>query len=87
VGVSTSVVYRILFTLSNMGYLNRRDQYELGAKFISDGFSYLYQHIRLGDYPAPAPRNLPELTALIDADRERGWVLHRSDYSPMPLCN
>lgn len=161
VGVSTSAVYRILFTLTHMGYLNKRNnQYELGAKVISDGFSYLasrdiveiamphlndlrdrtslschlsirehtdslylyrafaaqrlsvnipigtripchctamgrmlltalsdaelgtlYQHIRLDDYPAPAPRNLPELTALIGSGRERGWVLHRSDYS------
>ncbi|MBT8767691.1 IclR family transcriptional regulator [Metapseudomonas boanensis] len=41
----------------------------------------LYQHVRLDDYPAPAPRTLPELQQLIAQDRERGWVLHRSDYS------
>lgn len=160
-GVSTSAIYRILFTLTQMGYLNKRNtQYELGARVISDGFSYLasrdivdvamphlnelrdktslschlsirehtdslylyrafaaqrlsvnipvgtriachctamgrmlltelddarlgalYQHIRLDDYPAPAPRTLPELQATISEDRERGWVLHRSDYS------
>lgn len=160
-GVSTSAIYRILFTLTQMGYLNKRNtQYELGARVISDGFSYLasrdivdiamphlnelrdktslschlsirehtdslylyrafaaqrlsvnipvgtriachctamgrmlltelddarlgalYQHIRLDDYPAPAPRTLPELQAMISEDRERGWVLHRSDYS------
>ncbi|BGE66939.1 TPA: IclR family transcriptional regulator [Pseudomonas aeruginosa] len=41
----------------------------------------LYQHVRLDDYPPPAPRTLPELQQLIALDRERGWVLHRSDYS------
>ncbi|MNB92679.1 Pca regulon regulatory protein [compost metagenome] len=160
-GVSTSAVYRILFTLINTGYLNKiNTQYELGARVISDGFSYLanrdivevamphlnllrdrtslschltireqtdslyvyrafaaqrlsvnipigtriachctamgrmlltalddielaalYQHIRLDDYPSPAPRTLPELQTLISNDRQRGWVLHRSDYS------
>ncbi|MCV4343726.1 IclR family transcriptional regulator [Pseudomonas capsici] len=159
--VSTSAVYRILFTLTHMGYLNKvNSQYELGTRVISDGFSYLasrdivevamphlnelrdrtslschlsireqtdslylyrafaaqrlsvnipvgtriachctamgrmlltalseaelgalYQHIRLDDYPPPAPRTLPELQGLIQSDRERGWVLHRSDYS------
>src|SRR3990167_4473516 len=43
--------------------------------------SALYQHIRLDDYPPPAPRTLPELQQLIAEDRQRGWVLHRSDYS------
>ncbi|HEJ2935022.1 IclR family transcriptional regulator [Pseudomonas aeruginosa] len=43
--------------------------------------SQLYQHVRLDDYPPPAPRTLPELQQLIAQDRERGWVLHRSDYS------
>ena len=160
-GVSTSAVYRILFTLTSMGYLNKLNtQYELGARVISDGFSYLasrdivevamphlnllrdrtslschlsireqtdslylfrafaaqrlsvnipigtriachctamgrmlltalnetelaqlYQHVRLDDYPTPAPRTLPELQRLITEDRDRGWVLHRSDYS------
>ena len=160
-GVSTSAMYRILFTLINTGHLNKiNTQYELGARVISDGFSYLanrdivevamphlnllrdrtslschltireqtdslyvyrafaaqrlsvnipigtriashctamgrilltalddiklgalYQHIRLDDYPSPAPRTLPELQALILTDRQRGWVLHRSDYS------
>lgn len=45
------------------------------------GLRLLYQHLRLDDYPPPAPRTLPELQALIARDRERGWVLHRSDYS------
>ena len=41
-GVSNSAVYRILFTLTSMGYLNKQNtQYELGARVISDGFSYL----------------------------------------------
>lgn len=160
-GVSTSAVYRILFTLTDMGYLNKHNtHYELGARVISDGFSYLasrdivevaiphlndlrdrislschlstreqtdslylyrafaaqrlsvnipvgtriachctamgrmlltalddgalgalYEHIRLDGYPTPAPRTLPELQGLIAEDRERGWVLHRSDYS------
>lgn len=160
-GVSTSAVYRILFTLTDMGYLNKLNtHYELGARVISDGFSYLasrdivevamphlnllrdrtslschlsireqtdslylfrafaaqrlsvnipigtriachctamgrmlltqladaqlgqlYQHVRLDDYPTPAPRTLPQLQSLIAEDRERGWVLHRSDYS------
>ncbi|MDR0278383.1 MAG: IclR family transcriptional regulator [Paucimonas sp.] len=43
--------------------------------------SQLYQHVRLDDYPPPAPRTLPELQQLIVEDRQRGWVLHRSDYS------
>lgn len=160
-GITPSAVYRILFTLTDMGYLNKHNtQYELGARVISDGFSYLasrdivevamphlndlrdrtslschlsireqtdslylyrafaaqrlsvnipvgtriachctamgrmlltalsdselgalYQHIRLDDYPTPAPRTLPELQGLIAEDRERSWVLHRSDYS------
>jgi DNA-binding IclR family transcriptional regulator len=160
-GVSTSAVYRILFTLTDMGYLNKHNaQYELGARVISDGFSYLasrdivevamphlnqlrdrtslschlsireqtdslylyrafaaqrlsvnipigtriachctamgrmlltalddsalgalYQHIPLDDYPTPAPRTLPQLQALIQGDRQQGWVQHRSDYS------
>ncbi|MFK3799207.1 MULTISPECIES: IclR family transcriptional regulator [unclassified Pseudomonas] len=160
-GVTPSAVYRILFTLTDMGYLNKHNtQYELGARVISDGFSYLasrdivevamphlndlrdrtslschlsireqtdslylyrafaaqrlsvnipvgtriachctamgrmlltalneaelgalYQHIRLDDYPTPAPRTLPELQGLIAEDRAQGWVLHRSDYS------
>lgn len=159
--VSTSAIYRILVTLTHMGYLNKlNSHYELGARVVSDGFSYLasrdivevampalnalrdrtslschlsirehtdslylyrafaaqrlsvnipvgtriachctamgrmlltalnddqlgalYQHIRLDDYPPPAPRTLPELQAMIREDRERGWVLHRSDYS------
>jgi len=46
----------------------------------------LYQHVRLDDYPPPAPRTLPELRAMLDQDRERGWVLHRSDYSTAIAC-
>lgn len=160
-GVSNSAVYRILYTLTDMGYLNKLGgHYELGARVISDGFSYLasrdivdvamphlnwlrdstslschltireqtdtlylyrafasqrlsvnipigtriachctamgrillsaledstlnalYQHIRLDDYPAPAPRTLPQLQQLLEGDRAAGWVMHRSDYS------
>ncbi len=41
-GVSTSAVYRILLTLTDMGYLNKLNtHYELGARGVSDGFSYL----------------------------------------------
>ncbi|WNW10598.1 IclR family transcriptional regulator [Pseudomonas sp. DTU_2021_1001937_2_SI_NGA_ILE_001] len=47
----------------------------------ADALAALYQHARLDDYPAPAPRTLPELQALIAEDRQRGWVLHRSDYA------
>jgi len=159
--VSTSALYRIVFTLTDTGYLNKHNsQYELGARVISDGFNYLasrdivdvamphlnqlrdrtslschlavrenteslyvyrafaaqrlsvnipvgtriachctaigrmlltgldqvelaalYQHIRLDDYPAPAPRTQLELQDMIEGDRARGWVLHRSDYS------
>ncbi|MFR0693676.1 IclR family transcriptional regulator [Enterobacterales bacterium AE_CKDN230030158-1A_HGKHYDSX7] len=41
--VSPSALYRIVQTLQDMGYLNRleRNQYELGARVISDGFAYL----------------------------------------------
>lgn len=35
----------------------------------------------LNTYPSPAPRTPPELQALILNDRQRDWVLHRSDYS------
>ncbi len=161
-GVSLSSIYRILFTLSEMGYLRKLDRntYELGPQVISNGFSYLasrdivdvtmpflntlrdktslschlsvrehtesvylyrafaaqrlsvnipvgtripchctamgrvllselpsqtldqlYQSVRLDDYPPPAPKSLPELAQLLAEDRERGWVLHRSDYS------
>ena len=161
-GVSVSAIYRILFTLSEMGYLRKidRNTYELGTQLISNGFSYLasrdivdvampllntlrdktslschlaireqteslylyrafaaqrlsvnipigtripchctamgrillselpadtldqlYQRVRLDDYPPPAPKSLPELAQLLGEDRERGWVLHRSDYS------
>lgn len=41
----------------------------------------LYQHVRLDDYPAPAPKTLPELQQIAEQDRQLGWVLHRSDYS------
>ncbi|ASD20422.1 IclR family transcriptional regulator [Pseudomonas aeruginosa] len=47
----------------------------------ADGLAQLYQQVRLDDYPAPAPRTLLELQHTIAEDRERGWVLHRSDYS------
>ncbi|MFC2971699.1 IclR family transcriptional regulator [Azotobacter bryophylli] len=161
-GVSVSAIYRIVHTLSEMGYLRKlaKNTYELGPQVVSDGFSYLasrdivdlalphlnalrdrtslschltireqtdslylyrafaaqrlsvnipigtripchctamgrillsgltaeeldvlYQHVRLDDYPPPAPKTLPELQQLVDGDRERGWVLHRSDYS------
>lgn len=160
-GVSNSAIYRILYTLTDMGYLKKyNNHYELGAQVISTGFSYLasrdiveiamphlnalrdstslschlstregtdslylyrafaaqrlsvnipigtriachctamgrvllsdlstaqlrllYQHVRLDDYPAPAPRTLPELEQLTAVDRERQWVVHRSDYS------
>ncbi|WBG61550.1 IclR family transcriptional regulator [Pseudomonas citronellolis] len=46
-----------------------------------DGLAQLYQQVRLDDYPPPAPRTLLELQHTIAEDRERGWVLHRSDYS------
>jgi len=46
----------------------------------------LYLHVRLDDYPPPAPRTLPELHALLSEDRARGWVLHRSDYSTAIAC-
>ncbi|MBA1200294.1 IclR family transcriptional regulator [Pseudomonas capeferrum] len=161
-GVSPSALYRIVQTLQDMGYLNKRERnlYELGARVISDGFAYLssrdiveialphlnalrdstslschlsirehtdvlyiyrafapqrltvnipvgtrlpchvtalgrmlltgldeealaqlYQQVRLDDYPSPAPRTLLELQQTIVDDRQRGWVLHRSDYS------
>jgi len=161
-GVSLSSIYRILFTLTEMGYLQKlgKNLYELGPQVISPGFSYLasrdvvdvavpflntlrdktslschitireqteslyvyrafapqrlsvnipigtripchctamgrvllcelstdklnqlYQSVRLDDYPPPAPKSLPELLQLLTEDRERGWVIHRSDYS------
>ncbi|MCQ4323459.1 IclR family transcriptional regulator [Stutzerimonas stutzeri] len=46
----------------------------------------LYLHVRLDDYPPPAPKTLPELQQTIDEDRSRGWVLHRSDYSTAIAC-
>lgn len=46
----------------------------------------LYQHVRLDDYPPPAPKTLPELQQLLDGDRQRGWVMHRSDYSTAIAC-
>jgi len=161
-GLSVSAIYRIVYTLSEMGYLRKvaKNTYELGPQVVSDGFSYLasrdlvdialphlnglrdrtslschltirertdslylyrafaaqrlsvnipigtripchctamgrillselpadtldqlYQRVRLDDYPPPAPKSLPELAQLLGEDRERGWVLHRSDYS------
>ncbi|TBU97819.1 IclR family transcriptional regulator [Stutzerimonas kirkiae] len=161
-GVSLSAIYRIVFTLTEMGYLRKlgKNSYELGPQVLCDGFAYLasrdladiamahlnalrdrtslschlsireqtdslyiyrafaaqrlsvnipigtripchctamgrmllsglspmeldrlYQHVRLDDYPPPAPKTLPELHQLLERDRERGWVLHRSDYS------
>jgi IclR family pca regulon transcriptional regulator len=166
-GVSISAIYRIVFTLTEMGYLRKiaKNTYELGPQVVSDGFSYLasrdlvdiagphlnalrdrtslschltireqtdslyihrafaaqrlsvnipigtripchitamgrilltgltpdglaslYQHVRLDDYPPPAPKTLPELQQMIAEDRERGWVLHRSDYSTAIAC-
>lgn len=46
----------------------------------------LYQHVRLDDYPPPTPKTLPELRQMIELDRQRGWVLHRSDYSTAIAC-
>ncbi|SDI71624.1 IclR family transcriptional regulator [Pseudomonas panipatensis] len=46
-----------------------------------EALAQLYQHVRLDDYPPPTPRTLLELQRTIAEDRERGWVLHRSDYS------
>ncbi|WP_150658137.1 IclR family transcriptional regulator [Pseudomonas fluorescens] len=160
-GITPSSCYRILFTLNEMGYLNKSGAYyELGASVISTGFSYLasrdlvdvampylnrlrdhtslsshlsireqteslyiyrafavqrlsvnipigtriachctamgrvllsglneaevdslYQNIRLDDYPAPSARTLTELQIMLAGDRDRGWVVHRSDYS------
>lgn len=42
-GVTPSAIYRIVFTLTEMGYLNKveRNTYELGPQVISRGFSYL----------------------------------------------
>ncbi|MBI8342685.1 IclR family transcriptional regulator [Pseudomonas aeruginosa] len=166
-GVSVSAIYRIVFTLTEMGYLRKlgKNSYELGPQVLCDGYSYLasrdlvdiamphlnalrdrtslschlsireqtdslyiyrafaaqrlsvnipigtripchctamgrmllsglsptqldalYQHVRLDDYPPPAPKTLPELHQLLDRDRERGWVLHRSDYSTAIAC-
>lgn len=166
-GVSVSAIYRIIHTLTEMGYLRKiaKNTYELGPQIVSDGFSYLasrdivdlamphlnalrdrtslschltireqtdslyvyrafaaqrlsvnipigtrlpchctamgrmlltgltdseleslYQHVRLDDYPPPAPKTLPELQAMVAEDRERGWVLHRSDYSTAIAC-
>lgn len=166
-GVSLSAIYRIVHTLSEMGYLQKiaKNTYELGPQVVSDGFSFLasrdivdialphlnalrdrtslschlsireqtdslyiyrafaaqrlsvnipigtripchctamgrilltgltpaaldglYQHVRLDDYPPPAPKTLPELQQLIADDRERNWVLHRSDYSTAIAC-
>tara|TARA_R110000868_G_scaffold203445_1_gene451262 strand:- start:1191 stop:1970 length:780 start_codon:yes stop_codon:yes gene_type:complete len=46
----------------------------------------LYRHVRLDDYPPPAPKTLPELINMLASDRENGWVLHRSDYSTAIAC-
>ncbi|MFP6847455.1 MAG: IclR family transcriptional regulator [Pseudomonas sp.] len=165
--VSGSAIYRILITLTEMGYLRKqgKNTYELGPQVLCDGFAYLasrdlvdiamphlnalrdrtslschlsireqtdslyiarayaaqrlsvnipigtripchctamgrtllsgltpmaldqlYQHVRLDDYPPPAPKTLPELQQLLERDRERGWILHRSDYSTAIAC-
>ncbi|PPC74331.1 IclR family transcriptional regulator [Pokkaliibacter plantistimulans] len=161
-GVTVSAIYRIVHTLTEMGYLRKlaKNTYELGPQVVSDGFSYLasrdlvdiaaphlnalrdrtslschlsireqtdslyiyrafaaqrlsvnipigtripchctamgrmlltglspaaldalYQSVRLDDHPPPAPKTLPALRQMISDDRERGWVIHRSDYS------
>lgn len=166
-GVSVSAIYRILVTLTDMGYLNKlgTNSYELGPQVLCDGFAYLasrdlvdiamprlnalrdrtslschlsvreqtdslyigrafaaqrlsvnipigtriachctamgrmllsdleatevgrlYQHVRLDGYAPPAPKTLPELLELLEQDRQRGWVLHRSDYSAAIAC-
>lgn len=42
-GVSASSIYRIVYTLTEMGYLTKtgRNTYELGSQVISRGFSFL----------------------------------------------
>lgn len=42
-GVSVSAIYRILVTLTDMGYLNKlgTNNYELGPQVLCDGFAYL----------------------------------------------
>lgn len=166
-GVSVSAIFRIVHTLSEMGYLRKvaKNTYELGPQVVSDGFAYLasrdlvdvaqphlnalrdrtslschltlreqtdslyiyrafaaqrlsvnipigtripchctamgrilltglsptalaslYLHVRLDDYPPPAPKTLPALQQMIEDDRARGWVMHRSDYSTAIAC-
>ncbi len=165
--VSVSALYRIVQTLSDMGYLHKigTNSYELGPAVVSDGFRYLasrdivevamshlndlrdrtslschlsireqtdslylyrafagqrlsvnipigsriachrsamgrvllcdltdgeleqlYRYCRLDDHPPPGPRSLPELRHQVESDRERGWVLSRSDYSTAIAC-
>jgi IclR family pca regulon transcriptional regulator len=42
-GVSVSAIYRILITLTDMGYLRKlgKNSYELGPQVLCDGFAYL----------------------------------------------
>ena len=42
-GVSVSAIYRILVTLTDMGYLRKlgKNSYELGPQVLCDGFAYL----------------------------------------------
>ncbi len=170
-GVSSSSLYRIIQTLTHMGFLNKisTNTYELGSKVLSSGFSYLasretvevaashitrlrdstslsshlairegsenlyvfralalqllsvnvpvgtrlachstamgrallsrmtadelevlYQGKRLDDYPIPAPQTLPDLIALCESERSRGWNMNSSDYSTaiaVPVLN
>lgn len=49
---------------------------------LDDGeLDALYRHVRLDDYPAPAPRTLAELKHTVEVDRRRGFVINRSDYA------
>ncbi|MEP3245242.1 MAG: IclR family transcriptional regulator [Sneathiella sp.] len=160
--VSPSSLYRIVQTLTGMGYLTKigTNTYELGSQVVSRGFSYLasreiveisapfitklrdktslsshlaireetetlyvfralalqrvsvnvpvgtrfpchttamgrallidmspaeleilYQGQRLDGYPEPSPQTLPDLIALCDRERERGFSVHYSDHS------
>ena len=64
-GVTVSAIYRIVHTLTEMGYLRKlaKNTYELGPQVVSDGFSYLASR-DLVDIAAPHLNALRDRTSL-----------------------
>jgi len=65
IGVNLGSLYRIIQTLTNMGYLRKvgTNSYELGSQVLSRGFCYLSSR-EISEIAAPYITNLRDITSL-----------------------